>query len=120
VAEGRSTVYYRSDIIKMFDNTGAPQKAQFAVSVPNNLVAQAELGWVGADATLPTGVKLPKRLRPRHVVGVSPAGKRIRAVVASDLASIWGTSPATWTYIDNFGATITATATGYVGEAATV
>ncbi len=120
MAEGRSKVYYYSDILKVFDDTGASVPAQFSTEVPNNLVLQAEFGWAGATAGRPSDLKLPRRLRPRHVVGVSPAGKRVRAIVADTAATIWGVSGATWTYIDNAGATITATATGYVGEAATV
>lgn len=120
MAEGRSSVFYYSDIIKVFDDSGAPVAAQFATKVPNNLVAQGEFGWAGATAGRPAGVKLPKGMKPRHVVGLSPSGKRVRAIVASTAATIWGTAGATWTYIDNAGSTITATATGYVGEAATV
>jgi hypothetical protein len=127
VAEGRTKVYYESDILKMNDGLaggtpGAVIDGQFVVDVPNNLVGQAELGW-SATAPTPTGplgIKLPKRLRPRHAVGVNSTGKRVKANIATLAASAWGNAGLTWTYIDNFGATQTATVTGFVGEAATV
>lgn len=121
MAEGRTKVYYKSDLVPMFDSTGAAIDGQFVVDMPNNLVAEASLGWSASppSALGPTGIRLPKRIRPRHAVGVSPAGKRVRAVVATTAADLWTGTATTWTYIDNFGATITATRTGLVGEAAT-
>jgi len=122
VAEGRTKVYYESDILTMFDSTGATINAQFVVDEPNNLVAQAELGWSAAppSAIGPAGIKLPKRVRPRHAVGVNATGKRIKVLIATLAATLWRNPVGTWTYIDNFGATQTATVTGFVGEAATV
>ena len=122
MAEGRTKAYYVSDILTVFDDTGAGAPAQFVVDVPNNLVAQsAALGWsTTPPTTVPSGIKLPKRLRPRHVVGVNSTGKRVRATVATLTADLWATPGGTWTYIDNFGATQTATVTGLVGEAATL
>jgi len=122
VAEGRTKVYYESDILKMFDSTGAVVDGQFVVDEPNNLVAQAGLGLSATppSALAPLGIKLPKRCRPRHMVGVSSTGKRVRVIVGKLSASDWGNASATWTYIDNFGGTQTATVTGFVGEAATV
>jgi hypothetical protein len=35
-------------------------------------------------------------------------------------ATLWTRVASTWTYIDNFGGTITATVTGLVGEALTI
>lgn len=116
MAEGRTKKYYKSDTITVFDNTGAGQPAQFFEHVPNNLAAQAALGWSAADATLPVGLMFPRRFKPRHAVGVSPAGKRVRVIVADLAADLWTGAANTWDYIDNFGATITATVTGRVGE----
>ena len=122
MAEGRTKAYYGSDILKTAKTTdGTPTPAAFVVDVPNNLQAQAELGWVTSvpnDAS--PGIKLPKRLRPRHAVGVSSTGKRVRVLIADTGASLWGDATGTWTYIDNNGATQTATVTGFVGEAASV
>lgn len=122
MAEGRTKAYYQSDILTTFDNAGATQKAEFVVDVPNNLFAQAELDWSTTTHTagIPTGIKLPKRLRPRHAIGVNTLGKRVRVLIATTAATLWGNATGTWTYIDNFGATQTATVTGFVGEAATV
>lgn len=121
MAEGRTKAYYQSDILTVFDDSGAGVKAQFQVDVPNNLFAQAAaLGWAGPDATKPTGLKLPKRCTPRHVVGTTPTGKRVRAIVATTAANLWATPGGTWTFVDNSGATINATVTGLVGEKATL
>jgi len=120
--EGRTKVYYQSDLLTMFDSTGAAIGAQFVADQPNNLVAQAELGW-SATAPVPAGplgIKLPKRVRPRHAIGVNATGKRVRVIIATTTATLWRNPVGTWTYIDNFGATQTATVTGFVGEAATV
>lgn len=122
MAEGRTKVYYVSDILKTAKTTdGTPTPFACQIDIPNNLVAQAELGWntaVPGDA--PPGIRLPKRLRPRHAVGVNTAGKRIRVNVATTAATLWGDATGTWDYIDNNGATQTATVTGFVGEATTV
>lgn len=121
MAEGRTKVYYVSDIVKVFDDTGSNAFAAFVVDVPNNLVAQSNLGWSATvPAGLPPGVKLPKRVRPRHAVGVNSGGKRVKATIATVTSTLWANATGTWTYIDNNGATQTATVTGFVGEAATV
>ncbi|SRR5260370_32438913 len=127
MAEGRTKAYYESDILLMNDGLagatpGAPIDAQFVVDVPNNLFLQTEIGWdvVAPHPTGPQGIKLPKRVRPRHAVGVTATGRRIRVTIATLAASLWRNPTGTWTYIDNFGATQTATVTGFVGEAATV
>jgi len=64
--------------------------------------------------------RLPKRLRPRHAVGVNPGGKRVRVTVMNVTATLWTRVASTWTYIDNFGGSQTATVTGLVGEAVTL
>lgn len=120
MAEGRTTSYYSSDTLSMYDNAGAGQPAQFKVKEANNLVAQASvLGWHVADATLPTNIGLPRGLTPRHVIGIGSNGKRYRAIVADVTATIWDRSTSTWTIVDNFGATITVTRTGLVAEHST-
>lgn len=121
MAEGRTKVYYVSDIIPAFDNTGAGVPAQFLMSIPNNLVAEAALGWSPTPANGgPTDIRIPKRIRPRHAIGVNATGKRVKVIIAKTSADLWTRVASTWTYIDNFGATQTATVTGLVGEAATV
>lgn len=122
MAEGRTNVYYVSDILKTATvGTGAPIAAAFVTDVPNNLVAETELGWATTPPTgTPPGIRLPKRLKPRHAIGVNTAGKRVRVIIATLAASLWGDATGTWTYIDNAGATQTATVTGFVGESATV
>lgn len=116
MAEGRTKSYYTSDTISVYDNTGAGIGAEFFEHVPNNLESQAALGWHAAPAGAPTGLMFPRRFKPRHVVGVTPSGKRIRATVAALTADIWTGAANTWTFVDNSGATITATVTGRVGE----
>lgn len=122
MAEGRTNAYYVSDILKTAKTSdGTPTPAAFKTSVPNNLEGQASLGWAtSVPGTAPPGLRLPKRLKPRHAVGVSPAGKRVKVIIATTSASLWGNATGTWTYIDNFGATITATVTGFVGESTSV
>lgn len=122
MAEGRTKVYYESDLIQMFNSTGTAIKGQFLIDEPNNLVAETSLGLSATppDATGPVGIRRPRRLRPRHAIGVSPSGKRVRVVVGKTTADLWTGAATTWTYIDNFGATVTATRTGLVGEAATL
>jgi len=117
MAEGRTKATYVSDIIRKFDNTGASVAATFTVDTANNLFLQAPFGWAAAPAGQ---IRRPKRMTPRHVVGVSPAGKRVKAIVATLAADLWTGVASTWTYIDNFGATIVATVTGRVGEKATL
>lgn len=108
MAEGRTKATYTSDILG----------AGFNFDSPNNLYAQTAL--LGVTPGVGTQTRLPKRLRPRHAIGVSPAGKRVRVVIFDVTATIWTRAAATWDYIDNFGTTITATVTGLVGEAVTL
>lgn len=108
MAEGRTKATYNSDILGQ----------GFNIDSPNNLYAQTAV--LGVTAGSGTQTRLPKRLRPRHAVGVSPAGKRVRVIVFDVTGTLWTRVATTWTYIDNFGATITATVTGLVGEALTI
>jgi hypothetical protein len=108
MAEGRTKASYNSDILA----------AKFNVLAPNNLYAQTAV--LGMSAGSGTQTKLPKGLRPRHAVGLSPGGKRVRVIVYDVTGTLWTRAVTTWTYIDNFGTTITATVTGLVGEALTI
>lgn len=117
MAEGRTKASYQSDLITAFNSLGATVPAEFTIDVPNNLFLQAEFGYVAAPAGQH---RLPKRLKPRHVVGATATGRKVRANVATTAATLWTGAASTWTYIDNFGATQTATVTGRVGEAATM
>jgi hypothetical protein len=117
---GRSKVYYVSDLVTGFDSTGATAFMGFVMEIPDDLVAQAGLGWNSTPpALMPSGIRLPKRIRPRHMVGVDSAGHRVRAIVARTAATDWANPAATWTFVDNNGTVQTATVTGFVGEAAT-
>lgn len=109
MARGRTLATYNTDIHFL--------PAQVNIDVPNNLFAEASLGWTAATAGAP---RSPRRMTPRHAVGVDATGHRVRVTIASTGADLWTGVANTWTYIDNFGATQTATVTGLVGEAATV
>ena len=109
MARGRTLATYNTDLPFL--------PAQVNVDVPNNLFAEASLGWTAATAGAP---RSPKRMTPRHVIGVDATGHRVRVTVASLTADLWTGVANTWTYIDNDGGTQTATKTGQVGEAATV
>lgn len=119
MAQGRTKKWYISDLITVYDNTGAGAPAQFAFMVPNNLVAQPELGWQGPPATVPTALRRPRAFVPRHVLGVTSTGDRVRAIVADPTSDLWTAVDPNWTFIDNAGAVTTATRTGRVGERAT-
>lgn len=119
MAEGRSKRFYQSDLLTVYDNAGVGTPAEFQYSVPNNLVAQTELGWRSAPTTIPSDIKAPRGFTPRHIIGVGSNGKRYRAIVADITAACWTAVDPTWTIIDNFGSTITVTRTGRAGEKAT-
>jgi hypothetical protein len=106
MAEGRTSATYATD-----GHVNEP--AAFNVRVPNNLYAEASLGWTAKTAGAPT---MPGNFHPRHVEGLGTTGKRVRAICATAAATLWTGAATTWTYIDNFGTTITATVTGYIGE----
>lgn len=109
MARGRTLATYTTDLPFL--------PAQVNIDVPNNLFAEANLGWTAATAGAP---RSPRRMKPRHAVGVDSTGHRVRAIVADVTAPLWAGTATTWTFIDNFGATQTATLTGLVGEAGTV
>lgn len=106
---GRTLATYNTDLFFL--------PAAVNIDVPNNLFAETSLGWTAATAGAP---RSPRRFTPRHAVGVDTTGRRVRAVIASTTATLWTGAATTWTFIDNFGATQTATVTGLVGEAGTV
>lgn len=108
MAEGRTKASYNSDILGV----------KFNIDAPNNLYAQTAV--LGVTAGSGTQTRLPKRLRPRHAIGVNPEGKRVKVTVFDVTGTLWTRAVSTWTYIDNFGTTKTATVTGLVGEAVTI
>jgi hypothetical protein len=108
MARGRTSATYASDILGV----------HFNIDTPNNLYAQTAV--LGMSAGSPTQTRLPKRLRPRHAIGVDATGHRVKVTVMDITATLWTRAVTTWTYIDNFGATQTATLTGLVGEAVTL
>jgi len=109
MARGRTMGTYNTDLYFL--------PAQVNVDVPNNLYAEAALGWTAETANAP---RKPGRMRLRHAVGVDATGHRVRAIVADVTATLWTGAATTWTFIDNNGGAQTATVTGLVGEAATV
>lgn len=109
MARGRTLATYATDLPFL--------PAQVNVDVPNNLFAEASLGWTAATSGAP---RRPRRFKPRHAVGVDSSGRHQRVIVATTAATLWTGAATTWTFIDNFGATDTATVTGLVGEKASV
>lgn len=109
MARGRTLSTYNTDLPFL------PGAINF--DVPNNLVAEAALGWTAATAG---AARRPARFTPRHAVGVDATGRHGKAIVADVGADLWTGVAHTWTAIDNFGATQTFTVTGLVGEKATV
>lgn len=108
MARGRTLATYQTDLYFM--------PAAVNIDVPNNLYAEAALGWTPATADAP---RSPKRFTPRHAVGVDATGHRVRVVIASLTAGLWDGTDTTWTFLDNNGTSQTATVTGLVGEAGT-
>ena len=109
MARGRTLATYATDLHFL--------PAHVNIDVPNNLYAEASLGWTAATAGAP---RSPRRMTPRHAIGVDATGHRARAIIASTSADLWTGLATTWTFVDNDGTTQTATVTGLVGEAATV
>ncbi len=109
MAAGRTLSTYVTDLYFL--------PAQVNIDVPNNLVAQASLGWTAATAGAP---RRPARFTPRHAVGVDPAGHHGKVIIADLTATLWTGAATTWTSIDNAGGTNTFTVTGLVGEKASV
>lgn len=85
--------------------------------VPDNLAAQASLGWTAATAGAP---RKPARFTPRHAVGVDATGRHGKVIIADTTATLWTGAATTWTSISNDGTSTTYTVTGLIGEAATV
>jgi hypothetical protein len=109
MAAGRTLATYATDIF------GLP--AHINVDVPNNLFAEASLGWTAATAGAP---RKPARMTLRHVLGVTATGKRGRRIVATTAADLWTGVANTFDAIANDGSTETFTVTGRVGEKASV
>lgn len=115
-AAGRTKAVYVTDA-----HAGEP--TQIAIEVPDNLFAQASLGW----AALASATSYPlryKRLRPRHAEGAyvdsGGAVHRVKAICATTSCDLWTGAATTWDYVDNGGNTNVAAVTGYVGEKVTV
>jgi hypothetical protein len=109
MARGRTLASYHTDL------TFLP--AVVNIDVPDNLFAEASLGWTAATAG---AARRPGRFTPRHVVGVDPSGRRVRVTVATTAADLWTGVADTWTFIANDGTSVVATKTGQVGEKASV
>jgi hypothetical protein len=109
MARGRTLATYNTDLYFL--------PPQVNVDVPNNLYAEASLGWTAATSGAP---RSPRRFKERHAIGVDTTGHRVRAIVAATTATLWTGAATTWTFIDNDGTTQTATVTGLVGESGTV
>jgi hypothetical protein len=105
----RTIAPYNSDILGQL----------FEVSEPTEYVAETSRGW--AINSFPSGFtpRLPKRLTPRHVIGVGPGGETRRAIVADTSADLWVAIAATFTSESADGTDLVCTVTGYVGEAVT-
>ena len=108
MAAGRTPGRYITDLYFL--------PAGFSVDVPNNLFAQANLGWGAAS---PTEAKTAGKVTHRHAVGLDPVtGRRFRATIPDLAAPIWTGAATTWDVIQNDGTTLTVTVTGLVGEKA--
>lgn len=110
MAAGRTLATYNTDLYFL------PAKTN--IDVPNNLYGEASLGWSAATANAP---RSPRRMKPRHAVGVNAAtGRRAKVTVAAVGADLWTGAANTWTSIQNDGTSLTFTVTGLVGEKASV
>lgn len=109
MARGRTLSTYATDLYFL--------PAQVNIDVPDNLAAQASLGWTAATAG---AARRPARFTPRHAVGVDAGGHHGRVIVADSAADLWTGVASTWDSINNDGTTSTYTVTGLIGEAATV
>lgn len=109
MARGRTLATYATDLPFL--------PAAVNIDVPDNLYANADLGWSAATAG---AARRPARFTPRHVVGVDATGRHAKVIVASTGADLWTGAAHTWTSIANDGTVVTYTMTGMVGEAASV
>lgn len=109
MAAGRTLATYTTDLYFL--------PAVVNIDVPNNLFAQVPLGWTAATANAP---RSPRRMTPRHAIGVNAAtGRRGRVIIADLTATLWTGAATTWDSIQNDGTVLTFTVTGLVGEKAT-
>jgi hypothetical protein len=109
MARGRTLASYHTDLYFL--------PAVVNIDIPNNLYGEASLGWTAATPNAP---RSPRRMTPRHAIGVDATGHRVSVTIADVGADLWTGVATTWTFIDNNGGAQTATVTGLVGEAATV
>lgn len=109
MAAGRTLGDYKTDLNFLPTNV--------SIDVPNNLFALAQLKWVAAVANAP---RSPKRMTPRHAIGVHAAtGTRGRVIIPDLTADLWTGVSNTWDMIQNDGTVLAMTVTGLVGEKAT-
>jgi hypothetical protein len=91
------------------DNHGAQfDTYEFAVLTTVDTASEAGRGWVASAAGQDT---LPKRLKPRHVIGRDVDGNSAHAIVATTGAQLWDGTLASFT-VNGVSYNIT----GYVGE----
>jgi hypothetical protein len=109
MARGRTLATYATDLPFL--------PAQVNIDVPDNLFAEASLGWTAAT---PGAARRPARFTPRHAVGVDATGRHNKVIVATTAADLWTGAANTWTAIANDGTTVTFTVTGLIGEKASV
>lgn len=109
MAGSRVIAPYNSDIMAQL----------FETSVPTPYFAETGRGW-SINTFLPGKTpRLPSLLTPRHVVGVTGAGLRRRAIVADLTADLWTGAATTFIAIGTDGTNETCTVTGFVGEKVT-
>jgi hypothetical protein len=88
----------------------------FCVDVPDNLYAEASLGWTACPAG--TSRKY-EAFKMRRVHGIDATGHRVSVTVADATADLWTGVATTWTFLGNDGTSQTATRTGRTSEAGT-
>lgn len=103
----RANVLYHSDILN----------ADFLMTEPSVFTGEGNaFGWLAPAAEAGKIPKKPGRLRPRHVIGASAAGRTRRAICATTGCDLWTGAAHGWN--DAVGEAFVVT--GYVGEAASV
>lgn len=73
----------------------------YAVRVHEYHVAMSERGWLQAASE--DALQYPQGWTPRHVIGLSAAGRNIKAVAATVDAAIWSGAVSDFQYLDGNG-----------------